>query len=126
STPWKQERAILCYTSVISFLSRHANYHRVPDQITFRELKEEAYSSSLSTRLVLVRIPLFLLIDAQLKLHLFRDKFSHPKNTKKSKNTISNKYKSPDSMEKENVNQLEAMSLASREIELSQLLKKFD
>ena len=33
STPWQQEKAILCYTSVISFLPRHANSHRVPDHI---------------------------------------------------------------------------------------------
>ncbi|KAL2503043.1 putative ovule protein [Forsythia ovata] len=33
STPWQQEKAILCYTPVISFLPRHANSHRVPDHI---------------------------------------------------------------------------------------------
>ena len=33
STQWQQEKAILCYTPVISFLPRHANSHRVPDHI---------------------------------------------------------------------------------------------
>lgn len=32
-TPWQQEKAILCYTPVISCLPRHANSHRVPDHI---------------------------------------------------------------------------------------------
>lgn len=48
STPWQQERAILCYTPAISFLPRHANSHRVPDHIS--RSKGEAYSSISSSR----------------------------------------------------------------------------
>lgn len=45
-TPWQQEKAILCYTPVISCLPRHANSHRVSDHIPLFERVKPTHPSS--------------------------------------------------------------------------------